>query len=212
MSGKKKVLLKIIILGESGVGKTALLHRYVHGKFIEEHKATIGADFVTQEIKIDDKIITLQMWDTAGQERFQSLGNAFYRGADACILVYDTTNEQSFIKIDEWKQNFMHQASPDEPNKFPFLLLGNKIDLSDRRKVDTTRGNSYASKNNMIFFETSAANGTGVQDAIKEIASTASDMETVPFFSDEVAKKIVLEDDDNAPAAKDASQCPCSVI
>ena len=97
--GKKKVLVKIIIIGESGVGKTALLHKYVMGKFIEDHKATIGADFLSKEITVDDKIVTLQIWDTAGQERFQSLGNAFYRGSDACVLVYDVTDENSFQQV-----------------------------------------------------------------------------------------------------------------
>merc|ERR1719177_74289 len=103
----RKVLLKIIILGDSGEGKTSILHKYVNNKFIEEHKATIGADFSTREITIDDsRLITLQIWDTAGQERFQSLGNAFYRGADACILVYDITDKESFDAIEEWKSKF----------------------------------------------------------------------------------------------------------
>merc|ERR1712087_731247 len=106
----KKVLLKVIILGESGVGKTALLHKYVSNQFIENHKATIGADFMTKEIEIDDKLITLQMWDTAGQERFKSLGNSFYRGADAAILVYDITDKATFTKIDEWRSNFLKLA------------------------------------------------------------------------------------------------------
>ena len=210
MSSKKKVLLKIIILGESGVGKTALLHRYVHGKFIEEHKATIGADFVTQELKIDDKIITLQMWDTAGQERFQSLGNAFYRGADACILVYDITNDNSFTKINEWRQNFLTQSSPDDEAKFPFLLLGNKCDLTDSRRVSNQNGQSYASQYNMEFFETSALSGTMVQEAIKRIADTASQMDTVPYFSDEVATKINLDKEEPQEAPQQA--CPCSLI
>jgi len=117
---KKKVFLKIIILGESGVGKTAILNKYVNGKFIEEHKATIGADFLTKEILVEDKLITLQIWDTAGQERFQSLGSAFYRGADACVLVYDILSEQSFAKIEEWRSNFIAQASPDDPKNFHF--------------------------------------------------------------------------------------------
>ena len=212
MSGKKKVLLKVIILGESGVGKTALLHRYVHGKFIEEHKATIGADFVTQEIKIDDKIITLQMWDTAGQERFQSLGNAFYRGADACILVYDITNDNSFGKIDEWRTNFLIQASPDNEAKFPFLLLGNKCDLQDSRNVSSQKGESYATQNSMIFYETSALSGTMVQEAIKKIADTASQMDTVPYFSDEVATKINLDKDETPNSNQSEQPCPCSLI
>ena len=180
---KKKVLLKIIILGESGVGKTALLHKYVNGKFIEEHKATIGADFLTKELPVDDKLVTLQIWDTAGQERFQSLGNAFYRGADACVLVYDITSDQTFSKIDQWRSNFMTQASPEDPKKFPFLLLGNKIDKEDSRQVDRRKGENYARQYNMEFFETSALTGQSVDEAIREIASRASDMDTVPLSS-----------------------------
>ncbi|KUF84732.1 Ras-related protein Rab-7a [Phytophthora nicotianae] len=92
MSHRKKVLLKLIILGDSGVGKTSLMNQYVNQKFSNQYKATIGADFLTKEIMLDDKLVTMQIWDTAGQERFQSLGVAFYRGADACVLVYDITN------------------------------------------------------------------------------------------------------------------------
>merc|ERR1712244_122785 len=106
-----KVLVKIIIIGESGVGKTAVLHQYVMNKFIQEHKATIGADFLTKEINVDDKVVTLQIWDTAGQERFQSLGNAFYRGADACVMVYDVTDDNSFKEMASWKDKFINQAN-----------------------------------------------------------------------------------------------------
>jgi len=120
---KKKVFLKIIILGESGVGKTAILNRYVSGKFIQEHKATIGADFLTKEIPVDDKLVTLQIWDTGGQERFQSLGSAFYRGADACVLVYDIQNDQTFQKIEEWRANFIAQAAPDDPKKISIFVV-----------------------------------------------------------------------------------------
>lgn len=187
---RKKVLLKVIILGESGVGKTALLHQYVNGKFIEEHKATIGADFLTKELQVDDKMVTLQIWDTAGQERFQSLGNAFYRGADACVLVYDITSEQSFSKIEEWRSNFMRQAAPENEKEFPFLLLGNKDDKDNSRQVDRQQGTKYAQSWNMLFHETSALNGHNVELAIKAIASKASDMETVPFFSQTVNRLI----------------------
>ncbi len=121
---RKKVLLKVIILGDSGVGKTALLHKYVNGQFIEEHKATIGADFMTRQINIDNKVIDLQIWDTAGQERFQSLGRAFYRGADACVLVYDITSQPSLEQIDTWRRNFLDQAQIKDERSFPFLLLG----------------------------------------------------------------------------------------
>lgn len=83
---RKKVLLKVVILGDSGVGKTSLMNQYVNKKFTNQYKATIGADFLTKEVIVDDRVVTMQIWDTAGQERFQSLGVAFYRGADCCVL------------------------------------------------------------------------------------------------------------------------------
>ena len=89
---RQKSLQKIIILGDSGVGKTSLMNRLVNNKYSSSYKATIGADFMTKDVSIDDRLVTLQIWDTAGQERFQSLGTAFYRGSDVCVLVYDVTN------------------------------------------------------------------------------------------------------------------------
>jgi len=202
---------KIIILGESSVGKTALLHKYVMGKFIEEHKATIGADFLTKDIQIKDKSITLQIWDTAGQERFQSLGNAFYRGADACVLVYDTTVAETFDKIDEWKTNFLEQSGTEYPTKFPFLLLGNKIDLDDRRSVDKEQAAEYARNNNMIFFETSALNGTNIEKAIREISDTASEMDTAPIFNTQLITHADIEDAVGADESATEESGACSV-
>ena len=107
----------MIILGDSGVGKTSLMNQYVNNKFSEQYKATIGADFCTKDVTIDDKLVTLQIWDTAGQERFQSLGVAFFRGADACILVYDMTNPKSFESLDKWRKDFLQNVSDDPPPK-----------------------------------------------------------------------------------------------
>merc|ERR1712188_167592 len=107
MSSRKKVLLKVIILGDSGVGKTSLMNQYVNKKFSNQYKATIGADFLTKEVMVDDRLVTMQIWDTAGQERFQSLGLAFYRGADCCVLVYDITNAESFSNLRAWRDEFM---------------------------------------------------------------------------------------------------------
>lgn len=121
MSSKKKVLLKVIILGDSGVGKTSLMNQYVTRKFSASYKATIGADFLTKEIVIDDRIVTMQIWDTAGQERFQSLGVAFYRGADCCVLTFDVTNSKSFDTLESWRDEFLIQASPMDPENFPFV-------------------------------------------------------------------------------------------
>jgi len=101
-STRKKVLLKVIILGDSGVGKTSLMNQYVNKKFSNQYKATIGADFLTKEVMVNDRLVTMQIWDTAGQERFQSLGVAFYRGADCCVLVYDVNVAKTFDNLDSW--------------------------------------------------------------------------------------------------------------
>mmetsp|Transcript_136660 Transcript_136660/g.340796 ORF Transcript_136660/g.340796 Transcript_136660/m.340796 type:complete len:215 (-) Transcript_136660:64-708(-) len=170
----KKQLLKVIILGDSGVGKTSLMNQYVNKKFSNQYKATIGADFLTKEVIIDDKLVTLQIWDTAGQERFQSLGVAFYRGADCCVLVYDITVDKSFTSLDSWRDDFLTQASPRDPNNFPFVVIGNKADLESKRKVTATKVQNWcSSKYDIPYLETSAATAQNVESAFQQIASRA---------------------------------------
>lgn len=110
MSFRKRALFKVIVLGDSGVGKTSLVAQYVHKRFSNQYKATIGADFMSKELQVDDRLVTLQIWDTAGQERFQSLGVAFYRGADCCVLVYDVNVLKSFDNLDNWHREFLNQV------------------------------------------------------------------------------------------------------
>uniref|UniRef100_A0A8D8R0A1 Ras-related protein Rab-7b n=1 Tax=Cacopsylla melanoneura TaxID=428564 RepID=A0A8D8R0A1_9HEMI len=129
MATKNRVLFKVVILGNAAVGKTSLLNQFVNNKFSNQYKATIGADFLTKDIFLDNRIVTLQIWDTAGQERFQSLGVAFYRGADCCVLVCDVTAPSSFQSLSSWKDEFLIQAAPADPDNFPFVVLGNKVDL-----------------------------------------------------------------------------------
>merc|ERR1712154_725783 len=144
-------------------------------------------------------------------------GNAFYRGADACVLVYDITSQESFEKIDSWKANFLDQASPETPDQFPFLLLGNKDDLNNRA-VDENMAKQYAQQNNMIFYETSAKNGKNIEKAIRNISDNASQMDTVPFFSDAVAREITLKHEDmqtkqdTDDAADGGGGCACSLL
>eukprot|EP00127_Corallochytrium_limacisporum_P001508 Clim_evm6s62 gene=Clim_evmTU6s62 len=173
MATRKKVLLKVIILGDSGVGKTSLMNQYVNKKFSNSYKATIGADFLTKEVMVDDRLVTMQIWDTAGQERFQSLGVAFYRGADCCVLVYDVTVPKSFESLDSWRDEFLIQASPRDPENFPFVLLGNKVD-KENRSVSTKRAQAWAqSKGSIPYFETSAKEAIMVDEAFKQIARDA---------------------------------------
>eukprot|EP01084_Bolivina_argentea_P189052 325243_1 len=178
MSHRKKVLLKIIILGDSGVGKTSLMNKFVNNKFVHQYKATIGADFLTKEIKIDNKLVTMQIWDTAGQERFQSLGVAFYRGADACILVYDITNKKSFQSLELWKDEFISNAAPRNPKEFPFIILGNKYDLvkesPDMRMISIEQALSFCNQhNNIPNFETSAKSNINIDKVFETVAINA---------------------------------------
>nr|CAG8476158.1 4436_t:CDS:2 [Entrophospora candida] len=129
---------------------------------------TIGADFLTKEVLVDDCLVTMQIWDTAGQERFQSLGVAFYRGADCCVLVYDVNNGKSFETLDSWRDEFLIQASPRDPENFPFVVLGNKIDVEESRRM---------SKGNIPYFETSAKESINVENAFMTIAKNALQQE-----------------------------------
>ncbi|CAO3688269.1 unnamed protein product [Umbelopsis ramanniana] len=186
-ANRKKVLLKVIILGDSGVGKTSLMNQYVNKKFSTQYKATIGADFLTKEVMVDDKLVTMQIWDTAGQERFQSLGVAFYRGADCCVLVYDVNTPKSFDSLSSWVDEFLVQASPRNPDSFPFVVLGNKIDVDEsKRMVSARRAHQWCeSKGGIPHFETSAKEAINVEQAFQTIAKNALAMESdVELYSD----------------------------
>ncbi|KNC53297.1 Ras-like protein Rab-7A [Thecamonas trahens ATCC 50062] len=174
MATRKKVLLKVIILGDSGVGKTSLMNQYVNSKFSSQYKATIGADFLTKEVMVEDRLVTMQIWDTAGQERFQSLGVAFYRGADCCVLVFDVNLPKTFENLDSWRDEFLIQAGPRDPDNFPFVVLGNKIDLEDQRRISTKRAMTWCTlKGNIPYFETSAKENVEVEQAFHTIAKNA---------------------------------------
>lgn len=184
-----KVFLKIVLLGDSGVGKTALMNQYVNQKFCQQYKATIGADFMTKEIEIDDRRITLQIWDTAGQERFQSLGRSFYRGADCCVLMFDLTNTQSFTHLDYWYNEFFYTVQ----NPAPFILLGNKLDQNQYRCVSQSSIKSWSLfKDNIPYFEISAKTGQGVDNAFMTIVKLALSYENDIDF---VPESIYIDDD-----------------
>lgn len=182
---RKKVLLKVIILGDSGVGKTSLMNQYVNRKFTNQYKATIGADFLTKDVIIDDKFVTMQIWDTAGQERFQSLGVAFYRGADCCVLVHDLTQQKSFDSLDGWRDEFLIQAAPRNQESFPFVVLGNKMDLCKDVKAPQLAGYTKwcKEKGDIPHYMTSARDSTNVETAFQEIARKALKQESAESVS-----------------------------
>jgi Ras-related protein Rab-8A len=159
------LLFKILFVGDSGVGKTSLLHRYTEDIFISNFISTIGIDFKIKRIMCDDKLIKLQLWDTAGQERFKTITTAYYHGAMAIILVYDICNEKSFRNIESWIQTIANHT-----DNVVLLLIGNKCDAS-KRVIKTEDGKLVASKYNALFFETSAKDNTNIDFAISQLVA-----------------------------------------
>ena len=107
----------------------------MHNNFNEQYKATIGADFLSKEVITKDKLVTMQIWDTAGQEKFQSVQGIFYKGADACMIVFDITSSSTFQGINKWREEFLTHVEAGNPDSFPFVLIGNKADMIGERKV-----------------------------------------------------------------------------
>lgn len=159
-------LYKIVLIGDSGVGKTNLLSRFIHEEFTLESKSTIGVEFATRSIFINNKCIKVQIWDTAGQERFKAITSAYYRGAHGVLLVYDITKRQSFFNTDKWYKE-IEQHYEDET--ISGVLVGNKSDLMYLRDVPSEEGENLAIKYSFSFIETSALDNTNVEDAFIEL-------------------------------------------
>jgi Ras-related protein Rab-7A len=154
---------KIIFLGDSQVGKTCLIRQFIDQEFTSDFKATIGADFSSRSVTVDGVDLDLQIWDTAGQERFHSIGTAFYRGTNACVLVFDVTNYETFEHLSSWRRGLVDRAEVLRPEDFPFVVFANKCDLIDDRVVAREEAEAYQSAEGLTLFEVSAKTGENVE-------------------------------------------------
>jgi len=162
----KMCQFKLVLLGESAVGKSSLVLRFVKGQFHEFQESTIGAAFLTQTVCLDDTTVKFEIWDTAGQERYHSLAPMYYRGAQAAIVVYDITNADTFERAKSWVKELQRQASPN----IVIALSGNKADLTTNRIVEYDEASAYAEENSLLFMETSAKTALNVNDIFLAIA------------------------------------------
>ncbi|TDL28642.1 ras-domain-containing protein [Rickenella mellea] len=152
-------LLKFIIIGEAGTGKSCLLHQFTQNGFKAHAQHTIGVEFSSRTIKVGEKRIKLQLWDTAGQERFRSVTRSYYRGAAGAILVYDITDRSSFVNLSRWLADAKALASPH----LVTVLVGNKSDREDDREVEWSEASRWAHENDIHFIETSSLTGDNVE-------------------------------------------------
>ncbi|XP_078486124.1 ras-related protein Rab-8B [Ciona intestinalis] len=159
-------LFKLLLIGDSGVGKTCVLFRFSEDHFNSTFISTIGIDFKIRTIDLDGKKVKLQIWDTAGQERFRTITTAYYRGAMGIMLVYDITNDKSFENIKNWIRNIEEHASSDVEK----MILGNKCDMNDKRTVSKERGERLAIEYGIKFMETSAKQSLNVEEAFFTLA------------------------------------------
>ncbi|KAJ1922400.1 GTP-binding protein [Tieghemiomyces parasiticus] len=169
MSGKSAsydYLIKLLLIGDSGVGKSCLLLRFSDDSFTPSFITTIGIDFKIRTIELDGKRIKLQIWDTAGQERFRTITTAYYRGAMGILLVYDVTDERSFNNIHNWIRN-VEQYANEGVNR---ILVGNKCDMDEKKVISKEQGQALAEEHQIRFLETSAKSNINVEEAFFSLA------------------------------------------
>jgi len=159
-------LFKFLIIGRAGVGKSCILHQFIENKFKEDTTHTIGVEFGSKVINVNNKSIKLQIWDTAGQERFRSVTRSYYRGAAGALLAYDISSRDSFNSLQNWLTDARSLASPS----IIIILVGNKKDLEANREVSFQEASQFAKDNDLIFTECSAFNGENVEETFLKCA------------------------------------------
>ncbi|CAM9559910.1 unnamed protein product [Ascophyllum nodosum] len=196
------LLFKYIIIGNTAVGKSAILLQFTERQFRDAHDMTIGVEFGAKDVCIGDAQVKLEIWDTAGQESFLSITRSYYRGTDGCLLVFDITDRASFEALPRWLDEARtNSANPD----LSVMLIANKSDLSERRCVTTAEGQAFAKKHGLLFMEMSARNAAEVEQAFIGTAEQIfSDLEAHPRSK---PSGIQLKQDEQSATAKIKSEC-----
>jgi Ras-related protein Rab-1A len=204
MTSEYDYLFKLLLIGDSGVGKSCLLLRFADDTYTDSYISTIGVDFKIRTVDLDTKTIKLQIWDTAGQERFRTITSSYYRGAHGIIIVYDITDKESFDNVRQWMFEIDRYASENVCK----LLVGNKSDLGPKRAVDYEAAKSFADELNIPFLETSAKNATNVEQAFLTMAAQIkSKMQSQPAPQ----PKPVVNIGESKKVKKDSGGC-CSLL
>lgn len=185
-------LFKIVLIGDSGVGKSNLLSRFTRNEFNLESKTTIGVEFATRSIIVDNKLIKAQIWDTAGQERYRAITSAYYRGAVGALLVYDISKQSTFDNVEKWLKELRDHADA----QIVVMLVGNKSDLKHLRAVKTEDSASFSEKNSLAFIETSALDSSNVEVAFQKIITEIYQLvnKRKEMITDADDKKIISND------------------
>ncbi|KAG6509037.1 ras-related protein RABA1f-like [Zingiber officinale] len=201
-------LFKVVLIGDSGVGKSNLLSRFTRNEFSLESKATIGVEFATRSIRVEDKVIKAQIWDTAGQERYRAITSAYYRGAVGALLVYDVTRHITFENVERWLKELRDHTE----SNIVIMLVGNKADLRHLRAVSTDDAKTFAENENTFFMETSALESTNVDIAFTEVLTqihNVTSRKALEARDDQAAlpKGQTINIGDDVSAIKKASCC-----
>ncbi|XP_043913372.1 ras-related protein Rab-6A-like isoform X3 [Protopterus annectens] len=194
---------KLVFLGEQSVGKTSLITRFMYDSFDNTYQATIGIDFLSKTMYLEDRTVRLQLWDTAGQERFRSLIPSYIRDSTIAVVVYDITNLNSFQQTSKWIDDVRTERGSD----VIIMLVGNKTDLADKRQVSIEEGERKARELNILYVETSAKAGYNVKQLFRRVAAALPGMDTTPEKSKEDMIDIKLEKPPEQPVTESGCSC-----
>ncbi|XP_023824639.1 ras-related protein Rab-6A isoform X1 [Salvelinus sp. IW2-2015] len=194
---------KLVFLGEQSVGKTSLITRFMYDSFDNTYQATIGIDFLSKTMYLEDRTVRLQLWDTAGQERFRSLIPSYIRDSTVAVVVYDITNVNSFQQTTKWIDDVRTERGSD----VIIMLVGNKTDLADKRQVAIEEGERKAKELNVMFIETSAKAGYKVKQLFRRVAAALPGMESTQDKSREDMIDIKLEKTPEQPVSEGGCSC-----